>query len=97
MDRLLREAEALGVQIRTILITHTHNERVWSPSLGQALPPEGYRDLFETTPPRLFAEAGLLDDVVAASRARLSTPFDEDRPGNTSRAGSRAASASGVN
>ena len=46
------------------VITHAHNQLVWSPSHGDALPPEGYRALFETLEPRLFAEAGLLDDVV---------------------------------
>jgi uncharacterized protein YbaR (Trm112 family) len=29
------------------LITHAHNQLVWSPSHGDALPPDGYRDLFE--------------------------------------------------
>lgn len=47
------------------LITHAHNQLVWSPSHGNPLPPGGYRDLFETIEPRLFAEAKLLDEVVA--------------------------------
>ena len=47
-----------------MLIGHTHNALTWSPSHGQALPPEGYRDLFETIEPRLFAEASLFEDVV---------------------------------
>ena len=34
----------------------THNERQWSPSHGQPLAPEGYRDLFETLTPRIFGE-----------------------------------------
>jgi uncharacterized protein YbaR (Trm112 family) len=46
------------------VITHTHNALQWSPSLGQPLPPDGYRDLFETREPRLYAEAGLFADVV---------------------------------
>jgi hypothetical protein len=47
-----------------VVISHTHNELQWSESLGQALPPDGYRDLFETIEPRLFSEAGLFSDVV---------------------------------
>jgi uncharacterized protein YbaR (Trm112 family) len=46
------------------MITHTHNALQWSPSLGQALPPSGYRDLFETVEPRLFSEARLFADVL---------------------------------
>ena len=66
------------------LISHTHNERTWSPSHGQPLTPDGYRDLFETLEPRLFGEAGLFADVVtggpldlvAARRStRRSTPI----------------------
>ena len=53
-----------GSEPGAVLIGHTHNQRQWSPSHGQALPPEGYRDLFETLPPRLFGEAALLADVV---------------------------------
>ncbi len=45
------------------LIGHTHNARTWSPSPGQPLSPKAYADLFETTPPRLFAEAGLFADL----------------------------------
>jgi uncharacterized protein YbaR (Trm112 family) len=47
-----------------VLISHTHNERQWSPSHGQPLSPEGYRELFETLEPRVFGEAGLLADIV---------------------------------
>ena len=47
------------------MITHTHNQLVWSPSHGQPLPPAGYVDLFETTSARVFSEAGLFADVVA--------------------------------
>jgi uncharacterized protein YbaR (Trm112 family) len=47
-----------------VVISHTHNELQWSESLGQALPPDGYRELFETIEPRLFSEAGLFADVV---------------------------------
>ena len=53
-----------------VLIGHTHNERTWSPSHGQPLPPEGYAELFETLEPRIFGEAGLFEDVVARRAAR---------------------------
>jgi uncharacterized protein YbaR (Trm112 family) len=55
-----------------VLICHTHNERAWSPSHGQPLSPQGYRDLFETLEPRVFAEAGLFDDVVKGGPLDLS-------------------------
>lgn len=54
-----------------VVISHAHNQRVWSPSHGQPLPPEGYRDLFETIEPRLFGEAGLFADVVAGGPVDL--------------------------
>jgi len=47
-----------------MLIGHTHNERAWSPSHGQPLAQEGYRDLFEEIEPCIFGEAGLFADVV---------------------------------
>jgi uncharacterized protein YbaR (Trm112 family) len=47
-----------------VVISHTHNQLQWSESLGQALPPEGYRELFETVEPRMFSEARLFKDVV---------------------------------
>jgi hypothetical protein len=49
----------------TAVISHTHNQRQWNPSNGDPLPPEGYRDLFETLEPRMFGESALLADVVA--------------------------------
>ena len=52
-----------------MLIGHTHNELTWSPSHGQPLSPDGYRDLFETIEPRIFGEADLFADVVAAGRS----------------------------
>jgi len=55
-----------------LVITHAHNAAVWSPSHGQALSHAGYRDLFETLEPRLFAESGLLDDVVSGGPLDLS-------------------------
>jgi hypothetical protein len=60
------------------VITHTHNERVWSHSHGQALPPEGYRDLFETVEPRLFAERRLLDELVDTGEIDLSCRHDRE-------------------
>jgi uncharacterized protein YbaR (Trm112 family) len=70
MLRLIDDPDA-GVP-GAVVISHTHNERVWSPSHGNALPPEGYRDLFETLEPRLFAEAGLFADVVKGGPLNLS-------------------------
>jgi uncharacterized protein YbaR (Trm112 family) len=55
-----------------VVISHTHNQRTWSPSHGQPLPPEGYRDLFETIEPHIFGEAGLFADVVRGGPLDLS-------------------------
>ncbi len=55
-----------------VLISHTHNERQWSPSHGTPLTPEGYLDLFETLPAQIFAEANLFADVVKGGPIDLS-------------------------
>jgi len=63
MERLIDTGRTDGHQ-GAMMIGHTHNERAWSPSHGQPLPPEGYAELFETLEPRIFGEAGLFEDVV---------------------------------
>src|SRR5262249_18529867 len=66
----------------TVLIGHTHNERPWTPSHGQPLSPEGYVDLFESLPPRVFGESRLFEDVIAGGPLDLSrreTTADLDR------------------
>jgi uncharacterized protein YbaR (Trm112 family)/ubiquinone/menaquinone biosynthesis C-methylase UbiE len=55
-----------------VVISHTHNQLQWSESLGQALPPGGYRELFETVEPRIFSERGLFADVVRGGPLDLS-------------------------
>ncbi|HKB12697.1 MAG TPA: hypothetical protein VKD69_18670 [Vicinamibacterales bacterium] len=75
MERLI-DTSADRDQPGAILIGHTHNERTWSPSHGQPLPPEGYADLFETIEPRLFGELGLFADVVAGGPLDLSRRDD---------------------
>ena len=59
-----------------VVVTHAHNQDVWSPSHGDALPPDGYRELFELLDPRLFAEERLLDDVIAGGPLDLSQRHD---------------------
>jgi hypothetical protein len=70
------ERMVAGQEGAAVVITHAHNQHVWSASHGQPLPPEGYRDLFETMEPRLFAESRLLDDVVAGGPLDLSRKDD---------------------
>lgn len=70
MERLV-DAGASGAP-GAVLIGHTHNERTWSPSHGQPLSADGYADLFESIPPRIFAEAGLFSDVVDRGALDLS-------------------------
>ena len=64
MERLVDDVRRADGEPGAVLIGHTHNERTWTPSHGQPLSPEGYRDLFEAIEPRVFGEAGLFDDVV---------------------------------
>lgn len=66
-----------GPEPGTVVINHTHNQLTWSPSHGQPLSPAGYRDLFETIAPRIYAEAGLFEDVVTDRALDLSRTDDE--------------------
>jgi hypothetical protein len=61
-----------------VVIAHTHNQLVWSPSHGQPLAPAGYRDLFEGIEPRVFGEARLLDDIVERRLLDLSERHDSE-------------------
>jgi uncharacterized protein YbaR (Trm112 family) len=76
MERLIDNPVVSGfsrtVAPGAILIGHTHNERTWSPSHGQPLSAEGYRNLFETFEPRVFGEAGLFADIVKGGPIDLS-------------------------
>ncbi|MEQ1731123.1 MAG: methyltransferase domain-containing protein [Vicinamibacterales bacterium] len=56
----------------TVLINHTHNQLVWSPSHGNALTPAGYRHLFEVSPAHVYGESALFADVVAGEALDLS-------------------------
>lgn len=60
-----------GSRSATVLINHTHNQLVWSPSHGNALTPAGYRNLFETAPARAYSESALFADVVAGEALDL--------------------------
>ena len=53
-----------GNEAGAAMISHTHNQCTWTPSHGQPLTPDGYRNLFETVEPRVFGESGLFADVV---------------------------------
>jgi len=72
MERLVDSAHAAGSEAGAVVINHTHNQLAWSPSHGQPLSPAGYRDLFEMIEPRMFGEAGLLEDVVSGGSLDLS-------------------------
>jgi hypothetical protein len=54
------------------MISHTHNQCMWTPSHGQPLTPNGYRNLFENEEPRVFGESGLFADVVRGGPLDLS-------------------------
>jgi hypothetical protein len=54
------------------MISHTHNQCTWTPSHGQPLTPDGYRNLFETLEPHVFGESGLFEDVVRGGPLDLS-------------------------
>lgn len=60
----------------TVVVIHTHNQMIWSPSHGQALTARGYRNLFETAEPRMFGESRLFADVVGGASLDLSRRDD---------------------
>ncbi len=56
-----------------VVISHTHNQCTWTPSHGQPLTPDGYRNLFEAVvEPRVFGESDLFADVVRGGPLDLS-------------------------
>lgn len=61
-----------GVPRGTVVISHAHNQRQWSPSHGQPLPPSGYRDLFETLEARVFSDARLRAEAIGGGPVDLS-------------------------
>src|SRR5262245_18990148 len=61
-----------------VVISHAHNQLVWSPSHGNPLPPKGYGDLFETVEPRLFSEGELFAQVIAGGPLDLSRASTDD-------------------
>jgi hypothetical protein len=67
MERLV-----VGPEPGAVVINHTHNQLVWSPSHGQPLSPDGYRRLFETLAPVVYGEARLFANVVAGGPLDLS-------------------------
>src|SRR5262249_6322495 len=71
--RLPTETDSAGAA----LIGHAHNERTWSPSHGQPLPPEGYAHLFEMLEPHIFGELELFADIVAGGPLDLSRRHDQ--------------------
>jgi SAM-dependent methyltransferase len=58
-------------------ITHVHNAEQWNPSMGNALPPDGYRTLFEGIDVRLFGEQSLLAGIVQGRVDLSATETDE--------------------
>ena len=78
MERLVDQRRATKAEPGAVLIGHTHNERTWSPSHGQPLPPEGYSALFETMEPRLFGEGNLFADLVSGGPLDLSRRDDQE-------------------
>lgn len=69
---LLRLIDADPARPGAAMISHTHNQRTWTPSHGQPLTPDGYRHLFETLPVHVFGESGLFADVVRGGPLDLS-------------------------
>jgi uncharacterized protein YbaR (Trm112 family) len=67
-----------GREPGAVVINHTHNQLIWSPSHGQPLSPAGYLDLFETIQPRVYGEAGLLADVIKGGPLDLSRRDSQD-------------------
>jgi uncharacterized protein YbaR (Trm112 family) len=76
LERLVDDDRRADREPGAVLIGHTHNERTWTPSHGQPLSHEGYRDLFEASDPRVFGEIGLFEDVVKRGVLDLSRRDD---------------------
>ena len=68
----LVDDRAPGAAPGAAMISHTHNQCTWTPSHGQPLTPDGYRNLFENEEPRVFGESGLFADVVRGGPLDLS-------------------------
>ncbi len=71
MLRLIDD-RSTGARAGAVMISHTHNQCTWTPSHGQPLTPDGYRNLFENEQPRVFGETGLFADVVRGGPLDLS-------------------------
>jgi uncharacterized protein YbaR (Trm112 family) len=71
MLRLIDDRSA-GARPGAAMISHTHNQCTWTPSHGQPLTPDGYRNLFENEQPHVFGESRLFADVVRGGPLDLS-------------------------
>jgi uncharacterized protein YbaR (Trm112 family) len=60
----LQRAVCTGDLRNAVVVGHTHNASQWNPSAGMPLTADGYRDVFEDLPARLFGESALLGDIV---------------------------------
>jgi hypothetical protein len=69
---MLRLIDGGGGREGAAVISHTHNQCTWTPSHGQPLTPEGYRNLFEIIEPRIVGESVLFADVVRGGPLDLS-------------------------
>jgi uncharacterized protein YbaR (Trm112 family) len=76
MERLTDTSGRRSASPGAAVIGHAHNERTWSPSHGQPLPPEGYAQLFESLEPHIFGELGLFADIVGGGPLDLSRRED---------------------
>lgn len=61
VGELRRLAGARG----SLVVTHLHNALCENPSAGLPLPPDGWRNLFEGAPVRMFKESVVLDALVS--------------------------------
>jgi len=76
-DMLRLIDDGAGGRESAAVISHTHNQCTWTPSHGQPLTPEGYRNLFETIEPRIVGESVLFADVVNGGPLDLSRQATE--------------------
>jgi len=76
-DMLRLIDDGAGGRESAAVISHTHNQCTWTPSHGQPLTPDGYRNLFETSEPRIVGESVLFADVVNGGPLDLSRQATE--------------------
>lgn len=74
---LAHEMERLVGADGAIAVTHAHNSLQPNPSAGMPLPPQAYRELFESSGGRVFADRALLEPALDGQVDLSAVPDDD--------------------